>query len=428
MALAGWEPSLNDGMFKRAPVTPSLAGIIERNPDCAAKLDELMDNLFCLDVQCNPHHVKGGKLRPMTETMFATELMYFEKCLSKYGLEHPIAKAMICAALETDLHSTKELVISRLKKWGADVFVDWTTANLQPTDGETASALNALVVAVQGQAKAQAVYEAETFKRHQAAQKELSLVRKEMSELQGLCRDFLKAVSLTSPSKKRVYASDDGDYDVGGRLVAAGGSTSSSAKSSGAASAGGSTSSVAISAGTAAAGGAPLSTGAVSSDAGAPSAAGAPLVPPAIRSMNDVLRFTDRAMVHTSIQDMSSRLLHEVFSEFHEKRMHKGIPLRTDQSGAAHGCRVRLTVALLRAVATDAELTTLTQDAPHGLTELAMQLQSRFEDRLRDIEAKLKVTRKGKFYPAAIESRIQELERLQPGTKAKLQRRSSTSA
>jgi hypothetical protein len=87
---------------------------------------------------------------------------------------------------------------------------------------------------------------------------------------------------------------------------------------------------------------------------------------------------------------------------------------------------VKLTVALLRAVATDAELATLAQDAPSGLADLSLHLQQRFEARLLQVEARLHVTRKGKWTPSAVETRLQQLDRVESGIKQKLQQRSST--
>ena len=79
MALAGWSHiSINDGMFRKPVKSPTIQPILDLYNVTYATIDNVMDRTFLLDNHFTPlllgSEGKGGRLRPFTECMYATEV------------------------------------------------------------------------------------------------------------------------------------------------------------------------------------------------------------------------------------------------------------------------------------------------------------------------------------------------------------------
>lgn len=129
-----------------------------------------------------------------------------------------------------------------------------------------------------------------------------------------------------------------------------------------------------------------------------------------------------------SMAPLSTRELHMIFTEYHEKKMHKGVPLQIKDGTDADKTRVRLVVDVLRGVATTDERHKLCNGfedsgtAAGGLTlaTLSVSLQARFMKRITSMEKENQAPYNGKPTASGIESRISKLNKAAAGSREKL--------
>jgi hypothetical protein len=211
MALGGWNPSVNDGgAFRRAPATPTLDTI---RADSLTYLDNYMDALFHLSSECTPKMMRGGRLRPLTERLLATELMYFEECLAKYGMGHSVVKKMIDTALTQKFVTTRDSAVILLKRWGSTIKVEWQTANIATVDDGSAmeqllglfASMNS-TMALENQSQRKEIKSLHTKVDHVGGK--VDALSHKVLQLQGMIQDLTRAVSGSSSRKRSVDAAE----------------------------------------------------------------------------------------------------------------------------------------------------------------------------------------------------------------------------
>lgn len=222
MALCGWTPALNDGTFRRAPATPTLAAIRE---ETSPFLDSFVDKLFCLDSACTPKLVQGGRLRPLAECMLATELMYYEFSVTKFGEAHPVTNAMLSKAVAMNIAKTRQGASNLFVRWGAAVRAEWESANVAVADdGSAWETLCGLVTTL----TANMALQNEGLKREvkslhskmDAVTAEMGSVKQELLSMQGLLRDFMHVFHSDSSSPRKRQATGPAS-DVGSGVMPA---------------------------------------------------------------------------------------------------------------------------------------------------------------------------------------------------------------
>lgn len=146
----------------------------------------------------------------------------------------------------------------------------------------------------------------------------------------------------------------------------------------------------------------------------------APTTEPAPTNPVLQLRYTE-ANIHPMMASLRGRSLHEVFSEFYNKKCHKRRAEDWSAVSSSDKCRVNMVVAVLLAVATSDEKTLLTHESPPGLHDLAVALQARFKTRLEDAERIiLRKAVKGTMKAGGVEERLQLLNSKQDGVRDQL--------
>lgn len=125
----------NIGKNKRkappAPTLDSLVGVVSQEV-----LDKLVDKTFCLSEEYTPRLCNDGSLRPLAETMYASQLMYLQDCASLGGVDQfrfiNVRKMVEAAMALKDFtilnrDKTSDSVLELLVSYGAHVRQHWAT-------------------------------------------------------------------------------------------------------------------------------------------------------------------------------------------------------------------------------------------------------------------------------------------------------------
>jgi hypothetical protein len=446
--VTGWQPAINHGIFRESPVTPDLSSVRgssdaskaadkEMYAQNAAMLDTLMDTTFQLNANTTPLLMVGGRLRPLTEATYATELMAFEATCNSHGLRHPIIKHMIDCATSNRLPingvQTTQQAVTMYSQWGRLIKTDFDTNNIPSLDQASsmfevlgtmrtlAATLNSMQITAETREAAHKVKEGKLLA-------EVRILRGQITAIPGLLKDLTgKMLSpLQHRKRSRVQPLEDagdlleeGVSGLGGASRACHSSQAHSLDANygssvhsvaspdsavmslegaglfGQPSASASAPSASASTPSASASRPPASTSrppasglrptesrtasVMPTSAAASASSTSTSAPPPPTNVHAALRHCDNNREVMVIN--KSLLAHQIFKDFFEKRFHKRLKLETEAAGTDQDkCRIRIVINCLYNETTEAEKILLSTIPKEGedITILAAQLQTKF--------------------------------------------------
>ena len=432
MALAGWDPPAH-GSYIAPPVPPSLEPIrLALGDDLAAKkkIEILMDIAFKLTEARHPDLTGGGRLRPFTETMLATEIMHFEECTSRFGKTHIISKSMVMSAVQAGITTDLGQAAKIYEEWGRLIKLDFQTNNMEMRHSDQLAAMINIGESVQALTSAVTASGAKLEQERIAAKRRDDELKKTLHTLQaenkalsednkkthGLLADVMRQLgsmmsSLSSLGRKRVRAAteatandtaqspmwgneNDGmDLDDGEDSPTLHSAASSSSSTGGPFSAGARASGT--SGGTASAGGgagggigAGIGGGILGTTAtSAISAGSATGTSSTARDLNEVLKCNDFNNHLTPLSCITGRDVMSVFKEYHTLSWHKKNPnaLRTTPNTSQIQSIVRLVIKAMMDFATAEEIASLNETpvSNEDVTRISQRLQLALESKLK---------------------------------------------